>query len=1618
MDNEQMYLEIILDARARIQALERAGITIEGLQRNINLARTTFAQFASQMIQRSNEIVMRGFERIRQAAINLNNAINKTFKAIDQGFRRIFAVTSLVGGYFIKLASDAQEMQNKFNVVFGDLSEEVDKWANGYGKAINRSKNTIKGMLTENQDLFVGMGMSRDGAKEFSKAVVTLTNDLASFNNLDTKRASELMMSSLMGESQAARSLGANILETQLNVTALQMGYKGYSDKMDEVTKMTIRYNTILRQNGDALGDSIRTANDWANVSRGVIDNLKELAAIITSYLLPSLAETATGFLDNIYLVKDFVINNKELVVSLLDVGIGFLKLVAVVWIVIKAYNLLTSPIFYTIAALALLYVAWETNFYGIRDVMQEILDFVKAHPILSAFLGFTAFKVSTLVLNYTFALIGPTLATLLNALMAEAGLTVGAIVGSSAALTTGAFGLAIISGFAIGVGISILSGGAKSISDYCEQLKYAVVEGIKAWKEDKKLFFDAFFGVFEDAMKSALKAIFAKPLSWFGIDGKVLQEKGNEAAKSKVKSSYTTGNSGFPTSTGYGAFDTGGYTGQGGKYDIAGVVHKGEYVIPKWMVSKNMDIISQLESQRLRGFAPGGGDVSITRRIANGTISILEQGGRDKDGVREMTNAINALAGIIDSYNFNISGVNNLAENKIGELEQYKSEIMGKPEGSIGNGKGGNDTRIKEIFDFNKEKDKFFKELTGLGIEKPDLKYFEEYQQFLESSLKKMIDDDLDTTEIANLIKENKSSLEGAKKDKEKEELLKKQAEDFKNLMQSSLENAMSSALESNNINDFKSTLGDSAYETLKTNMIKAFSESKVYQDMFSNFFKTDDIKFTGNLEEDMKMIQSKLEEAKEKLNANGLLVDAKKIAEQLKETVQGALESAITNAFEIGNLSNFKNSLGDSIYENLKANLIKAFSESKIYQDMFSSWFKTDDIKFTGNMEEDFKMLQTSLKEYENKLNEAGLTVGTNKIKEEKEKFNRELSELSGALSSISSQLNNEFLNALSLTANGMISFMNSMATMKLGGLNTITGALGVVGAVVGVVQGVSSMLDSKRDAKNDAQLKLYEENTKALENLGDKMDDMMSNFSEVADTIVKNLSKNPTLARTAQSSSTLNNMLSIIDSNKEFGKISFVADYKKKRLFRSDAHRKETFTIGDNIDDYSYEQLKTYREQLNKIDNNTFAAIANGKDITWDSSDWGDVALEGLLTSGISKLFGYGDYKFNGIESSNLEQYKKNIDNYLKSYEKIMEEQKELMRTSTLESFDGIEKLAEDELRDQYKEMFEDMGLDPEKYKKDIDEMVKANSILVTATDDVRSSWISAVAEGKNTGEAVLTSLSSYFSKMINNISSVLYDVDMSNFDNVATDYFGKFSEILANAKIKGEDVISVMKDYLKSSDTSDFIDEILNVKEANKNIEEISKTLREELKKAGLTDEDIDNLGIIDSTRQKFLNVIEDVKNALKSAISNGLESGSLVDFRKSLGDSIYSSAKEALITAFSESAIYKEMFAKWFETSEVNFTGNLDEDFKTMEELLYKLRTKLRENDMDSTIDDGNSTSSSSASSSYYTGSSNTNNSGTTIVENHYHFDFSNSNVYNKEGLQEVIIETTKTTKKV
>lgn len=67
------------------------------------------------------------------------------------------------------------------------------------------------------------------------------------------------------------------------------------------------------------------------------------------------------------------------------------------------------------------------------------------------------------------------------------------------------------------------------------------------------------------------------------------------EALMARLRASWYKGHS----EGGYVGFADGGYTGMGGKYDVAGVVHKGEWVAPANMVNALGGVFAQLESVR-----------------------------------------------------------------------------------------------------------------------------------------------------------------------------------------------------------------------------------------------------------------------------------------------------------------------------------------------------------------------------------------------------------------------------------------------------------------------------------------------------------------------------------------------------------------------------------------------------------------------------------------------------------------------------------------------------------------------------------------------------------------------------------------------------------------------------------------------------------------------------------------------------------------------------------------------------------------------------------------------------------------------------------------------------------
>ena len=191
----------------------------------------------------------------------------------------------------VSVASDVEEMQNKFDVVFQGMTDEVEDWAKTFADSIGRNKNDIKGYLADNQNMFVGMGMTRDAAAGLSEDLVSLSLDLASFNNLQEDQAVNAMSKAIMGESESAKTLGAVLNDNTRAMAMQEMGLSGTYQALDEATKMQVNYTAILMQSSDAVGDCARSLDSYKGRQIQLNSSIAELKEFIGSKLLPVFAK-------------------------------------------------------------------------------------------------------------------------------------------------------------------------------------------------------------------------------------------------------------------------------------------------------------------------------------------------------------------------------------------------------------------------------------------------------------------------------------------------------------------------------------------------------------------------------------------------------------------------------------------------------------------------------------------------------------------------------------------------------------------------------------------------------------------------------------------------------------------------------------------------------------------------------------------------------------------------------------------------------------------------------------------------------------------------------------------------------------------------------------------------------------------------------------------------------------------------------------------------------------------------------------------------------------------------------------------------------------------------------
>ena len=127
---------------------------------------------------------------------------------------------------------------------------------------------------------------------------MTLSTDLASFNNTSPEEAVLAIGAALRGESEPLRRYGVLLNDAVLRQEALTLGIYDGKGALTAQQKVLAAQAAIYKQTGDAQGDFLRTSDGLANSQRTLGAVLKNVQIELGTKLLPAIQEFSNSLVD------------------------------------------------------------------------------------------------------------------------------------------------------------------------------------------------------------------------------------------------------------------------------------------------------------------------------------------------------------------------------------------------------------------------------------------------------------------------------------------------------------------------------------------------------------------------------------------------------------------------------------------------------------------------------------------------------------------------------------------------------------------------------------------------------------------------------------------------------------------------------------------------------------------------------------------------------------------------------------------------------------------------------------------------------------------------------------------------------------------------------------------------------------------------------------------------------------------------------------------------------------------------------------------------------------------------------------------------------------------------
>lgn len=234
-----------------------------------------------------------GLKKVESGLNDVVKSANKLMSALGVGI----GIAGLVklGKEAVELASDIQEVQNVVDVAFKDMSYKMEQFADTCIQQFGLSKLSAKQMGSTFMAMAANMVPSMEKASDMAIALTGRAADMASFYNKTAEETATALKAVFTGETEVLKQYGVIMTEANLQEYAYQKGIKKKISAMTQAEKVQLRYNYVMEQTALAADDFERTSDSWANQTRILSEQFKELLSILGSGLITVLTPVIKG---------------------------------------------------------------------------------------------------------------------------------------------------------------------------------------------------------------------------------------------------------------------------------------------------------------------------------------------------------------------------------------------------------------------------------------------------------------------------------------------------------------------------------------------------------------------------------------------------------------------------------------------------------------------------------------------------------------------------------------------------------------------------------------------------------------------------------------------------------------------------------------------------------------------------------------------------------------------------------------------------------------------------------------------------------------------------------------------------------------------------------------------------------------------------------------------------------------------------------------------------------------------------------------------------------------------------------------------------------------------------